>query len=461
MRGAGALTYQYESRPVAEVVDTASFATLKVIGVGGGGCNAVNRMIASDVKGITFIAVNTDNQVLSRSLASNKFQIGEKLTRGRGAGADPEIGRKAAEECEDELAKLIGNTDMLFVTAGMGGGTGTGAAPVICRIAREKGILTVGVVTRPFSFEGAHRLQNANIGIQEMAKYVDSLIVVPNDKLLDIIPEETTFEQALAEADTVLRYGVSGISDLVALPGLINLDLSDVRRVMINAGMCHMGIGEATGSDRAAQAVSAAIQSPLLDTNVDGARRVIVNFTGANIKLSEVNYASTIIRESVAPDADIIIGAVPDDSTEDKLTITIIASGFDDRPEGERESARGYRDQAGARGGHHPYSTGSGPFQDRNAPYQTPENEPVADTIDMGSSVGYDIFDDSAAAQPELTPPSPPPVPAQPNGPVLQTWQSSAPPAPQAQSTEQEKGAPEQKPRSRGFMDFLRNPGGN
>ncbi len=306
------------------------FATIKVIGIGGGGCNAVDRMIDSDVQGIEFITVNTDNQALLRTKANNRIQIGEKITRGLGAGANPEIGAKAADESKEEIAQLIRGTDMLFITAGMGGGTGTGGAPIIAQIARELGILTVGVVTRPFRFEGSRRMQNAERGIREMEKFVDSLIVVPNDKLLEIASDDTSLDEAFMLADQVLKYGVSGISDLVAVPGLINLDLADVRRIMTQAGVCHMGIGRAGGEGRSAAAIRQAINSPLLDTTIDGARGVIINFTGGrDMKIREVDEAASVVRDAVSPDSDIIFGAVIDPEMSDEIMITVIASGFD------------------------------------------------------------------------------------------------------------------------------------
>lgn len=306
------------------------YATIKVIGVGGGGCNAVDRMIESAVQGIEFIAVNTDNQCLQRSKAQLKIQIGEKVTRGLGAGANPEIGQKAAEESAEEIQQAIEGTDMLFITAGMGGGTGTGAAPVVAQIARKLGILTVGVVTKPFRFEGARRMQNAERGIRELEQYVDSLVIVPNDKLLDIASDDTSVDEAFGMADRVLKYGVSSISDLVAVPGMINLDLADVRRVMTNAGICHMGIGQASGESRAATAIRQAINSPLLDTTIDGAHGVIINFTGGHdMKIREMDEAASVVRDAVSPDADIIFGAVIDENMQDELMITVIASGFD------------------------------------------------------------------------------------------------------------------------------------
>ena len=311
-------------------MDESNVASIKVIGVGGGGSNAVNRMVESAVQGVTFIAINTDNQALARNKAEIKIQIGEKVTRGLGCGADPSVGEKAAEESRDEIAEAIANTDMLFITAGMGGGTGTGAAPVVAQIARDLGILTVAVVTSPFTFEGAKRAANAERGIRELQKSVDSLIIVSNDKLLDVVDDNTSFEEAFNMADQVLKFGVAGISDLVAIPGLINLDLADVTRVMKDAGVCHMGIGRASGEDRASVAIKQAINSPLLDTTIDGATGVILNFTGGRgMRLSEIDAASSIVRQAAAPEAEIIVGAVVDDSLEDELMITVIASGFD------------------------------------------------------------------------------------------------------------------------------------
>ena len=311
-------------------MDESNVASIKVIGVGGGGSNAVNRMVESGVQGVTFIAINTDNQALARNKAEIKIQIGEKVTRGLGCGADPSVGEKSAEESRDEIAEAISNTDMLFITAGMGGGTGTGAAPVVAQIAKDMGILTVAVVTSPFTFEGAKRAANAERGIRELQKSVDSLIIVSNDKLLDVVDDNTSFEEAFNMADQVLKFGVAGISDLVAIPGLINLDLADVTRVMKDAGICHMGIGRASGEDRATVAIKQAINSPLLDTTIDGATGVILNFTGGRgMRLSEIDAASSIVRQAAAPEAEIIVGAVVDDSLEDELMITVIASGFD------------------------------------------------------------------------------------------------------------------------------------
>lgn len=325
-------------------MDEDQFATIRVIGVGGGGCNAVDRMIESQVQGIEFIAINTDNQSLKKSNAHQRIQIGEKVTRGLGAGANPEAGKKAAEECAEEIQQVIEGTDMLFITAGMGGGTGTGAAPVVARIARGLGILTVAVVTKPFRFEGSQRAINAEAGIRELQEYVDALVIVPNDKLLEIANDDTSVDEAFDLADRVLRYGVSSISDLVAVPGIINLDLADVRRVMTNAGICHMGIGSASGESRAATAIRQAINSPLLDTTIDGAQGVIVNFTGGHdMKMKEIDEAASVVRDAVSPDADIIIGAVIDENMQENLIITVIASRFGEEGRGVKSHARSNR----------------------------------------------------------------------------------------------------------------------
>ena len=309
-------------------------ATIKVIGVGGAGNNAVNRMIEAGIKNVEFIAVNTDRQALNLSKASSKIQIGEKLTRGLGAGANPDIGTQAAEESRAEIAEVLKGADMVFVTAGMGGGTGTGAAPVVAATAKELGILTIGVVTKPFTFEGKKRLAQAERGVASLKGRVDTLVVIPNDKLLQVIDRKTSIVEAFRMADDVLRQGVQGISDLIAVPGLINLDFADVKTIMLNQGMAHMGIGRAGGENRAEDAAKQAIQSPLLETSIEGARGVIINITGSSdIGLHEANTAAELVQRNADPEANIIFGTVTDDSLGDEIQITVIATGFEKEEE--------------------------------------------------------------------------------------------------------------------------------
>lgn len=305
-------------------------ATIKVIGVGGAGNNAVNRMVESGIRNVEFIAVNTDRQALVLSKAASKIQIGEKITRGLGAGANPDIGAQAAEESKTEIAEALRGADMVFVTAGMGGGTGTGAAPIVAATAKEMGILTIGVVTKPFTFEGKKRLSQADRGIESLKGKVDTLVVIPNDKLLQIIDRKTSIVEAFKMADDVLRQGVQGISDLIAIPGLVNLDFADVKTIMLNTGMAHMGIGRASGESRAEDAAKQAVQSPLLETSIEGARGVIINITGgSNLGLHEVNTAAELVQRSVDPEANIIFGAVIDESLDEDIVITVIATGFE------------------------------------------------------------------------------------------------------------------------------------
>ncbi|MGL6105818.1 cell division protein FtsZ [Romboutsia sp.] len=312
-------------------VETDGLAQIKVIGAGGGGNNAVNRMVEAQLKGVEFIAVNTDKQALHTSKAEYKIQIGEKLTRGLGAGANPEVGKRAAEESKDEIVKVLQGSDMVFVTAGMGGGTGTGAAPVIAQLAKEMGILTVGVVTKPFVFEGKVRMKNAENGIAELKSKVDTLITIPNDRLLQIVQKNTSMLDAFSIADDVLKQGIQSISDLIAVPGLINLDFADVTSVMKEQGLAHMGLGNATGENRAVEAARQAIQSPLLETSIRGARGVLLNITGgANLGLLEINEASTLVQESCDPEANIIFGASIREDLGEEITITVIATGFDE-----------------------------------------------------------------------------------------------------------------------------------
>ncbi len=306
-------------------------ATIKVIGVGGGGTNAVNRMVDSGIRGVEFVAVNTDRQALLLSKAASKIQIGEKITRGLGAGANPDIGAQAAEESKSEITEALRGADMVFVTAGMGGGTGTGAAPIVAACAKEMGILTIGVVTKPFTFEGKKRLSQAERGIESLKSKVDTLVVIPNDKLLQVIDRKTSIVEAFKMADDVLRQGVQGISDLIAVPGLVNLDFADVKTIMLNTGMAHMGIGRASGESRAEEAAKQAVQSPMLETSIEGARGVIINITGGtNLGLHEVNTAAELVQRSVDPEANIIFGAVIDETLEEDIVITVIATGFED-----------------------------------------------------------------------------------------------------------------------------------
>ena len=311
------------------------FAKIKVIGVGGGGNNAVNRMISLGLEGVEFIAVNTDAQALLTALAPKRMQIGEKLTRGLGAGARPEIGEKAAMESREDIINALRGSDMVFITAGMGGGTGTGAAPIVAECAREIGALTVGVVTRPFTFEGPKRKKNADIGIEHLKRNVDTIITIPNDRLLQVVDKKTPMTQAFTIADDILRQGVKGISDLIAVPGLVNLDFADVKSIMSNAGSALMGIGEASGENATVDAVKAAIDSPLLETSLQGARGVLLNIMGATDSLSmmEVNEASTTVQEAAHPDAEIIWGVSVDESLGDKVSVTVIATRFDDEEE--------------------------------------------------------------------------------------------------------------------------------
>ena len=312
-------------------VEMDNFAKIKVIGVGGGGNNAVNRMVEAQLKGVEFIAVNTDKQALYTSKAEHKIQVGEKLTRGLGAGANPEVGKKSAEESKDEILKVLEGADMVFVTAGMGGGTGTGAAPVVAQLAKEMGILTVGVVTKPFAFEGKVRMKNAEQGIKELKTKVDTLITIPNDRLLQIVQKNTSMLEAFSIADDVLKQGIESISDLIAAPGLINLDFADVQSIMKEKGLAHMGMGRAQGENRAIEAARQAIQSPLLETSIKGAKGVLLNITGgANLGLFEINEASTLVQESCDSEANIIFGATIKEDLKDDLVITVIATGFED-----------------------------------------------------------------------------------------------------------------------------------
>ena len=314
-----------------------SGVVIRVIGVGGGGNNAVNRMIAANIRGVEFISVNTDRQALRKSEASKQMVIGEKITRGFGAGANPDVGARAAEESLDEIKNALAGADMVFVTAGMGGGTGTGAAPIVARVAHEMGILTIGIVTKPFSFEGKRRMEQADRGIKELRQYVDSLVVIPNEKLKQVSDTRITLGNAFEIADDVLRRGVQSISELINVPGFINLDFADVTSVMKNAGYAHMGVGGAKGTDKAERAAGAAITSPLIETSIHGARGILISITASHdVGLEDVDLASSMISKEAHPDANVIWGLAFDDTLEDEMRITIIATGFEnEKPQEE------------------------------------------------------------------------------------------------------------------------------
>lgn len=326
-------------------VDNDGFAKIKVIGVGGGGNNAVNRMIESGVKGVEFIAANTDKQALKASLASTKLQLGEKVTKGLGAGGNPEIGEVSAEESRDEIKSTLEGADMVFIAAGMGGGTGTGGAPVVADIAKELGILTVGVVTKPFAFEGSRRMRQAEAGVDEMLGSVDTLVTIPNDRLLQIADKKTSVKESFEMADEVLLQGITGISDLISIPSLINLDFADVKAIMENKGIAHMGIGfssaEEADDERAQEAARDAVKSPLLETSIEGAKSVLINITGGeDLGIFEINEAAELIRASVSEDANIIFGAGIDKNMGEEIKITVIATGFNEDGEVTRSSKK-------------------------------------------------------------------------------------------------------------------------
>lgn len=320
------MNFAFESGAESNVV-------IRVIGVGGGGGNAVNRMITTGVRGIDFVAINTDKQALNYSAATMKLQLGQKLTGGLGAGSNPEVGRKAAQESEDEIRKLLEGANMVFITAGMGGGTGTGGAPIVAQIAKEMGILTVGVVTRPFRFEGKRRIEQAAAGIADLREQVDALVVIPNERLKLVSEQKITFQNAFEVADSVLHQAVQSISELMTVPGLINLDFNDVATIMRNAGYAHMGVGRASGKEKAVEAAKMAIASPLLETSIEGARGVLLNITGSpDIGLEEIEQAATMVQEAAHPDAHIIFGAAVDEKLDDEVRITVVATGFDEAP---------------------------------------------------------------------------------------------------------------------------------
>ncbi len=348
-----------------ELTPGENFAQIKVVGVGGGGGNAVNRMINEGLAGVEFIAVNTDNQALMLSKSETHVRIGDKLTRGLGAGGNPEIGRKAAEESQDELYEVMRGADMIFIACGMGGGTGTGASPVIAQIAKELGALTIGVVTRPFTFEGKKRMDNANSGIEALKQQVDTLIVIPNDRLLQMADKRATLQQAFSLADDVLRQGIQGISELITVPALINLDFADVRTIMSEGGAALMAVGRAEGDDRARQSAEMAINSTLLDVTIDGARGILFNITGGtDLTLFEINEAAAIIKESAHPDVNLIFGAQVDESLGDEVRITVIATGFEQGRAERRLNERSSQSQTYQR----PESTQSPPRDRESKP---------------------------------------------------------------------------------------------
>jgi cell division protein FtsZ len=364
-------------------------AVIKVCGVGGGGTNAVNRMVDAGVRGVEFIAINTDAQALSMCDADVKIHIGGTLTKGLGAGADQRVGRDAAEESREELKEAVRGADMVFVTAGEGGGTGTGAAPVLAQIAREQGALTVGVVTRPFAFEGTQRARRAEEGIEQLRKHVDSLIVIPNERLLQVVERRTSIIEAFRMADDVLRQGVQGITDLITVPGLINLDFADVRTVMENAGASLMGIGAASGENRAAEAARAAISSPLLETTVAGATGVLLNITGGpDLGLFEIDEAASIIRAAADDDCNVIFGAVIDESSGDQIRVTVIATGFDTTPVGEEAAAPAERPRQAA-------PTERGPAPSSAPPAAAPPGRRPTVQLDQRDRSDLEIPDDA------------------------------------------------------------------
>ncbi len=386
---------------------------IKIIGVGGGGGNAVNRMVAANIQGVDIYALNTDKLAFRKSEVANKIIIGEKITRGFGAGANPQIGARAAEESIDEIKEILEGTDMLFITAGMGGGTGTGAAPVVARMAREMDILTIGVVTKPFNFEGARRMEQAEKGIAELAQYVDSLVVIPNERLKLISTAKISLSNAFSTADDVLRRGVQSISDLINVPGFINLDFADVTSVMSNAGYAHMGIGSATGKDKAEQAALEAISSPLLETSIKGAKGILISMSvSPDVNLDDVDYASSLISKEANPDANIIWGVSFDPTLEDEMRVTIIATGFtkkeEDNPtknvQNKPQGNNAFRPQNGANGtrptgGVAPQRTGvpARPATQNARPVQTQQNPsrrptPAPKANDDGNDFD-DVFD--------------------------------------------------------------------
>ncbi len=371
-----------------KLVQAESFARIKVVGVGGGGCNAVNRMIEEGLSGIEFISVNTDAQALLFSKAKVRVRIGDKSTRGLGAGGDPKKGRAAAEESAEELYEVLKGSDMVFVTAGLGGGTGTGAAPVIAQIAKEIGALTIGVVTRPFTFEGTHRSKSAEEGAMALKEHADTLIIIPNDRLLQIVDKRAGLQDAFKVADDVLHQGIQGISELITVPGLINLDFADVRTIMSEGGAALMAVGEASGEDRAVKAAEMAISNQLLDVTIDGARGILFNVTGGgSLKLFEVNQAAAIIKETAHPDVNLIFGAVIDENMGDRLRITVIATGF------EGNSMQTSMEKSEARQNLYAQQRPLPSIGERENAEETPDRRHPADTYEFPTRINTDDLD--------------------------------------------------------------------
>ncbi len=359
-------------------IPTSNMAQIKVIGVGGGGNNAVDRMIEDGLDGVEFISINTDGQALSKSKSATKIQIGEKLTKGLGAGGNPEIGQRSVDETQEDIAQALRGSDMVFITAGMGGGTGTGAAPRIAAISKELGILTVGVVTKPFNFEGKKRMGNAEKGIAELKKSVDTLVIIPNQRLLSIIDKKTTLTEAFRKADEILLQGVQGIADLISKPGVINLDFADVRTIMANRGIAHMGIGRASGENKAEIAAKMAIQSPLLETTIEGAKHILINFSGdMNLGLMETEEAAELIREAIDPEAEIIFGTTLNEELNDEVVVTVIATGLEDDGAASHEPKRVLGDLA-MRGEERMERAASAPKAEEAAEEEAEEVRPAA-----------------------------------------------------------------------------------
>lgn len=375
-----------------DIPRSSNMAQIKVVGVGGGGNNAVDRMIEDGLDGVEFISVNTDSQQLVDSKSPVKIQIGEKLTKGLGAGGNPDIGERSAEETQEEVAQALKGADMVFITAGMGGGTGTGAAPKIASISKEMGILTVGVVTKPFNFEGKKRMANAERGIMELKKNVDTLVIIPNQRLMSVIDKKTTLTEAFKKVDEVLRQGVQGIADLISKPGVINLDFADVRTIMADQGIAHMGIGQASGENKAEVAAKAAIQSPLLETTIEGAKSVLINFSGdSDLGLLETEEAAELIRESLDPEAEIIFGTTINEDLTDQVVVTVIATGLedDDAPVAQPQPAQQQPQQQTAFGNNRRMSQ----TQQRQQPQPPQQQQPVEENKPARRFADLDDFE--------------------------------------------------------------------